>query len=235
MLNLNQATLNKIIDYVPGSAVIALGSGEGTVQIINALSEIKNSIDGIITSTKWTKQRVRELGLISLEPNDTNEIDLYIDTALEATTLCNINKGEDIELLRIKFLSKFANRFICCIDDTRLVEVLGSASIAVEVIPSARSYVSRKLTSKKMNVQWSANSISENGNHILLIKNYDVYEPMEFEKMIQSLPGVLACSIFSLDSPHKLLVSKEDEVVVYGNKLSRVVKNIFTKTTSPIH
>lgn len=225
MVTINSSALDEINRHVPSGAIIALGNGEGTIEILASLAKVKGKIDAIISSTAWNHSNIKQCGFIALDTNDVDCIDLYIDTAPMATKYCSVNKGVDKELLRSKFLAQYAEKFICCTDKQGLSEAMTTHPVSVEVLPYARSYVSRILSSRFYNVTWSPESITENGNHLLKLKNIDILEPGNFEKMIENIPGVLGCSIISRFGPDTLIVSDGEEILTFNNPVTSKVKD----------
>ena len=221
-MEINQKVLDKVIERIPKNAILALGNGKGTNHIINALDKAKGKIDSIVCSAGWTMRKIRQLGFVALDPNDTNQIDIYIDTASEVTEYCNVNKGVDLEILRHKFFAQFAKEYICCVSATSVVKIMGEFPILVETLPCARSFVSRKLTSRKLINHWTSDFETENGNPFLLIENAEVFEPQKFENSIEKIPGVLACSIVSRHAPDTIFVSRGSDVqVIQKNNSTR--------------
>jgi len=229
---LNQETIEEVINLVPPGATIALGNGPGINQIITALSKIRGAIDGVICSRAWSNARLEKNGLMTLNPNETTEIDLYIDFAPQATKSFNLNVSLDKELLQKKYFANVANQFICITEQKGLVARLGEQPVALEVLPFARSHVARYCTILNMRVHWDSEHVSEFGNPIMLLEDLEINEPAKMEMDLERITGVLACSIFSMDPPDIVIVNNEDSAQVMHNHVSRIFKSTKSKCTS---
>src|SRR6202041_3149771 len=102
-----------------------------------------------------------------LDLNFAGTLNLYIDGADEATADGALIKGGGAALTREKVVAAASTKFVCIIDDTKLVEVLGKFPLPVEVVPMARSYVARQLVKMGGQPVWRNGVVTDNGNPIL--------------------------------------------------------------------
>ena len=76
-------------------------------------------------------------------------------------------KGGGGALTREKIVSAVARKFICIADQSKLVDILGTFPLPVEVIPMARSYVAREITLLGGHPALRQDFVTDNGNVIL--------------------------------------------------------------------
>jgi len=148
--------------------------------------------------------------------NAVGDVDLYIDGADEATKHRQLIKGGGGALTREKILAGASRRFVCIIDDSKQVGMLGSFPLPIEVIPMAQSFVARKLAGMRGQPVWRENFVTDNGNHILDIHNLQITNPMEMETRINQIPGVVTVGIFAHRPADVLIVADDDGVRTLG-------------------
>jgi len=203
----NRQAQNELLDRIPSRAIIAIGSGAGMHHVFRSLAKLKGSIAGIISTSTWPEYRILQLGLIPIDSNETKKIDLFVDSAPEISKSFNLNKGKDPELSRGKYFAHCASEFISFGNQETCVEYLGNKPIAIEVLPFARSHVINYFENANIEVQWNSEYCTENGNPLLLVQNGNVPEPKMLEETLESIPGVVACSIYANTIPDTLIVS----------------------------
>lgn len=142
---MKQAAAHAALSYIKNDAVVGVGSGTTSHYFIQALATIKNKIEVTVASSQDSATRLKALGIPVAELNSVNQIDVYVDGADEANLLRQLIKGGGGALTREKILAAAAKKFVCIIDETKLVKVLGKFPVAVEVIPMARSYIAREI------------------------------------------------------------------------------------------
>ncbi|MGD1977635.1 MAG: ribose-5-phosphate isomerase RpiA, partial [Gammaproteobacteria bacterium] len=159
-------------EFVTGG-VIGVGTGSTVNHFIDALAEVRGRIDGAVSSSEASTERLRNIGIPVLELNDVGPLDLYVDGADEANRHLQLVKGGGGALTREKIVAAASERFVCIIDDSKLVEVLGKFPVPVEVIPMARSHVARRLVALGGQPVWRADFVTDNGNDILDVSGLD--------------------------------------------------------------
>jgi ribose 5-phosphate isomerase A len=150
---------------------------------------------------------LRAAGIPELELNFAGDLPLYIDGADEATRNGTLIKGGGAALTREKVLAAASNRFICIIDDSKLVKVLGTFPLPVEVIPMARSYVARRLVMLGGQPVWREGVVTDNGNAILDVHNLDLEDPGAFETAVNQISGVVTVGLFAHRRADLLIVA----------------------------
>ncbi len=200
------------LSYVEADMVLGIGSGSTVGAFIAALKSSKTRLSGAVSSSKGTSQALHAAGIAELDLNSTGDLELYIDGADEATADGMLIKGGGAALTREKVLAAASARFICIIDDTKLVPVLGAFPLPVEVIPMARSYVARQLVKLGGQPVWRDGVITDNGNLILDVHNLRLSDPLAFESAVNQIAGVVTVGLFARRRADLLLVAGDDGV-----------------------
>ncbi|MES9858605.1 MAG: ribose-5-phosphate isomerase RpiA [Sedimenticola sp.] len=201
---LKQMAAEAAIDYVKGG-IIGVGTGSTVNHFIDALATIKHKIDGAVSSSEVSSKRMRSHGINVLDLNAAGELELYVDGADESTQNLHLIKGGGGALTREKIVAGASKKFICIADDAKLVDILGTFPLPVEVIPMARSHVARQLVKMGGTPVWRENFTSDNGNVILDVHNLRIMEPAKMEQEINNVAGVVTTGIFAL-RPADLLI-----------------------------
>jgi ribose 5-phosphate isomerase A len=186
--------------------------GIGTGSTVNELIELLGRegwaprLRGAVSSSEGSSARLRALGIPLLDLNELGELPLYLDGADEATRRRELIKGGGAALTREKIVAAAAARFLCLIDDGKLVDTLGAFPLPVEVIPMARSYVARRLAALGGRAIWRAGVVTDNGNHILDVHGLLIAEPMALEAEVNLITGVVTVGLFAARPADQLLV-----------------------------
>jgi ribose 5-phosphate isomerase A len=180
------------LDYVESGTVIGVGTGSTVNHFIDALAGIKGKIDGAVASSVATAERLKQHGIVVLELNETGDLPLYVDGADEATRHLHLIKGGGGALTREKIVAQASKRFVCIIDETKLVDVLGAFPLPLEVIPMARSLVGREIVTALRH-----GFTTDNGNIILDVRNLKILNPVEIEERLNQIPGVVTNGLFA--------------------------------------
>lgn len=198
--------------YVDESEVIGIGTGSTVNEFIDLLAERRMAGRGAVSSSEATSERLKRARIPVHELNDIGTLSLYVDGADEATRHRQLIKGGGGALTREKVIAAASRRFVCIVDSTKLVDVLGTFPLPVEVIPMARSFVARELVKLGGQPIWRANAVTDNGNAILDVRNLDILSPGELEDTIKRIPGVVTVGLFAHRPADVLLVSGESGV-----------------------
>lgn len=204
------------LDYIQDGMVLGVGTGSTVNHLIDLLPSVKNKLEAIVSSSADTKSRLEENGFEVTTLNKVGDVDLYIDGADEATKHLHLIKGGGGALTREKVLAAAARKFVCIIDDSKLVGMLGAFPLPIEVIPMAQAFVARQLVKMRGQPIWRENFVTENGNHILDIHNLSITNPLEMETRLNQLPGVLTVGIFSHRPADALLIAGNQGVRTMG-------------------
>jgi ribose 5-phosphate isomerase A len=198
--------------YVESGMVLGVGTGSTVTQLIEALKDRKIQLSGAVSSSRQTSESLRAAGIPELDLNSAGPLTLYIDGADEATADGILIKGGGAALTREKVVAAASARFICIIDDTKLVDVLGKFPLPVEVIPMARSYVARQLVKMGGQPVWRDGVVTDNGNVILDVHNLRLNDPVAFESALNQVAGVVTVGLFALRRADVLIVAGDDRV-----------------------
>ncbi len=185
------------IEYLPTGGVIGVGTGSTVNHINDALAEVKGRIDGAVSSSDASTERMKRHGIEVLDLNATGGLEVYVDGADESNRQLHLIKGGGGALTREKIVAAASKQFICIADESKLVDVLGEFPLPVEVIPMARSYVARELTALGGNPVWRENFVTDNGNLILDVHGLEIMQPMKLETQINQIAGVVTVGIFA--------------------------------------
>lgn len=195
------------IGYVPGDAVIGVGTGSTANFFIDELVRIRHRIRGAVASSEATAARLKQAGIAVLDLNGVDELPVYIDGADEITRHLMMIKGGGGAMTREKIAAAVARRFICIADDRKLVDVLGAFPVAVEVIAMARSYVARELVRLGGRPALRQGFISDNGHPLLDVSGFDMVNPVELETRINQIAGVVDNGVFARRPADVLLLA----------------------------
>lgn len=194
------------LEYVEAGMVVGIGTGSTANHFIDALATVKNKVDGAVASSEASTARLRQHGIRVLNLNETGDLPLYVDGADEANEHLYLIKGGGGALTREKIVAAASRTFICVADESKLVGVLGTFPLPVEVIPMARAYVSRQLTRLGGQPIWRQNVQTDNGNEIVDVRNLRITDPPKLETLINNIAGVVTNGIFALRPADVLLL-----------------------------
>lgn len=200
------------LDYIETGVVLGVGTGSTVNCLIDFLPSLGKRIETIVSSSAATTRKLEELGFEVSTLNDAGDIDIYIDGADEATKHRQLIKGGGGALTREKVLAGAARKFVCIIDDSKLVGMLGEFPLPIEVLPMAQAFVARKLVKMRGQPIWREGFVTDNGNHILDVHNLKITNPPELETRINQIPGVVSVGIFAKRAADVLLISSEQGV-----------------------
>ena len=198
--------------YVEPGMVLGVGTGSTVAQLIEALKDRKIQLEGAVSSSRQTSQALKAARIPELDLNSAGDLALYIDGADEATADGALIKGGGAALTREKVVAAASAKFVCIVDDTKLVEVLGKFPLPVEVIPMARSYVARQLVKMGGQPVWRDGVVTDNGNVILDVHNLRLNDPMAFESAVNQIAGVVTVGLFARRRADILIVAGNDAV-----------------------
>ena len=201
---MNQLEMKKLaaqaaLQYVKADTIVGVGSGSTVNCFIEALGTIKDKIQGAVAASKASEELLRKQGIEVFNANDVSSLDIYVDGADEINPQKMMIKGGGAALTREKIVAALAKKFICIVDASKQVDVLGSTfPLPVEVIPMARSQVGRKLVSLGGAPEYREGVVTDNGNVILDVHNFAILSPVEMEKELNNVAGVVTNGIFAL-------------------------------------
>ena len=185
------------LDYVSDGAVIGVGTGSTVNFFIDALIPCRNRVRAAVSSSNASTQRLIAAGMTVLDLNDVDDLGVYVDGADEATRSLHLIKGGGAALTREKIVAAAAARFVCIADESKVVDRLGTFPLPVEVIPMARSLVTRRLATYGGRAVWRQGVVTDNGNHILDVHGLTIEDPPALESELNQIAGVVTVGLFA--------------------------------------
>jgi ribose 5-phosphate isomerase A len=204
---LKQQVAEAALNYVEDNMIVGVGTGSTVNFFIDALAGIKHRIDGAVASSVVTEERLRKNHIPVLNLNSAGSLSLYVDGADEATKNLHLIKGGGGALTREKIVAAASKKFVCIIDSSKEVDVLGKFPLPVEVIPMAQSYVAREMVKLGGQPVLRAGFTTDNGNLILDVHNLSIMEPVALEQTINNVTGVVTNGLFAIRGADILLIA----------------------------
>ena len=201
------------LSYLKEGMSLGVGTGSTVDFFIDALPAHSHYLAEIVSSSEASTKKLKNLKIEVTDLNRVSDVDVYVDGADEATKHLNLVKGGGGALTREKILAGASRRFICIVDDTKIVDVLGKFPIPVEVIPMAQSYVARQIVKAGGQPILREKFVSDNGNQILDIHNLTVTDPVKLEIELNQIPGVVTVGIFARRKADILLIGEKNGVI----------------------
>jgi len=199
------------LSYLNDGIVLGVGTGSTVNHFIDALPAERHRLDAVVSSSVQSTERLRGLGIEVSELSAVPVIDLYVDGADEATKHRHLLKGGGGALTGEKILAAAARRFVCIIDETKLVGHLGRFPLPVEVIPMARSFVSKQMIRAGGQPVWREDFVTDHGNQIIDVYDLNIVNPVEMEQRFNQIPGVVTVGLFAGRPADVLLVASARE------------------------
>jgi len=205
-----QAAARSAIELVKPDSVLGVGSGSTVKVFIEELAKAGVRLEGAVASSDATAALLKKHGFEVLDLNMTGSLDLYIDGADESNHNLQLIKGGGGALTREKIIAAASAQFVCIVDDSKVVDVLGEFPLPVEVIPMARSYVAREIVTLGADPEFREAPRTDNGNQILDCVGMHIDNPEEIESIINNISGVVTVGLFAARPADKLLVGYAD-------------------------
>ena len=213
---MNQLEMKKIaaqaaLQFVKPEMIVGVGSGSTVNCFIEALGSMKDEIKGAVAASKNSEELLKKQGIEVFSANDVAGLDIYVDGADEINPQKMMIKGGGAALTREKIVAALAKNFICIVDSSKQVDVLGSTfPLPIEVIPMARSQVARKLVALGGAPEYREGVVTDNGNIILDVHNFEILNPVEMEKKLNNIAGVVTNGVFALRPADTVIVGTPD-------------------------
>ena len=203
------------LQYIPEGAQLGVGTGSTVNYFIDALPDIRSKISAVVSSSEASTERLEKHGFEVSQLSETGDLDLYVDGADEANKHFHLIKGGGGALTREKVIAAASREFICIIDDSKMVGMLGKFPLPVEVVPMARSYVARQFVKLRGGQPvFRQDFLTDNGNEILDIYNLTITNPPEMEDRFSRIAGVLTVGIFGHRGADVILMADDQKVHV---------------------
>ena len=207
-----QLSASAALDYIQMGDVVGVGTGSTVNCFIDALALIKSKVDGAVASSEAPADRLRTHRIPVLDLGQVGTLPVYVDGADEATRHLHLIKGGGGALTREKVVAQASEKFVCIADQNKLVDRLGAFPLPVEVIPMAQSMVARKMVSFGGQPVLRTGFITDNGNIILDIRNLDIENPVDMERRMNQIPGVVTVGLFALRGADVLLLGTDSGI-----------------------
>ena len=185
------------LEYVVTDSIVGVGTGSTVNHFIDLLAGIKHKIEGAVSSSEASTERMKQHGIMVYDLNEVIDIPVYVDGADESDHYLNLIKGGGGALTREKIIAGASDKFVCIADESKLVDVMGKFPLPVEVIPMARSYIARDLVNLGGRPVWRENFITDIGNFILDVHDLEIMQPVKLENEINKMAGVVTVGIFA--------------------------------------
>ncbi|MGJ8663174.1 MAG: ribose-5-phosphate isomerase RpiA [Marinicella sp.] len=205
-----EAALTYINDY---DMVIGIGTGSTVNHLIDLLPQVKNRIEAVVSSSEASTKLLEAHGFTVKELNQTGDLSLYIDGADECDAHNRLIKGGGGALTREKIIAAASKQFICIVDDSKCVDLLGKFPLPIEVLPMARSFVARQMVKLGGQPIYREGFVTDNGNQIIDIHNLKILDPVELELNINQIPGVVTNGLFAGRKADVSLVAQSDGTI----------------------
>ena len=220
-MNQNQEKQNAALaalDYIQYECILGVGSGSTVMSLIQNLKKVKHNIKALVSSSADTTDRLKHAGFVVDELSNVGSPDLYIDGADEVTRNFYMTKGGGGALTREKILTAASRKIICIVDSSKIVDVLGKYPLPIEVIPMAKSYISREIIRLGGQPELRHNFVTDNGNFILDVHNLTIVDPPQLEKQINNIAGVVTNGIFAIKPADVVLIGQSNGVLTLENR-----------------
>ena len=213
MSDMKQRAAEKAIEYVEDGMIVGVGTGSTVAYFIDALAAWKDRIAGTVSSSEQSTARLRSHGIEVIDLNAAGPLSLYVDGADECDPHKRLIKGGGAALTREKIIAEASERFVCIVDPSKRVDVLGRFPLPVEVIPMARSLVAREILRLTGGQPvWRDGVVTDNGNLILDVSGLDIVDPAGLESEINQWPGVVTVGLFARKGADVALVASPEGV-----------------------
>lgn len=196
--------------YVEDGAVVGVGTGSTVAYFIDALAGMKDRINGAVSSSEQSTAQLKKHGIEVLDLNSTGPLSIYIDGADECDPHKRLIKGGGAALTREKIVAAAAQKFVCIIDSSKRVDVLGRFPLPIEVIPMARSLVSREIVKLGGQPVWRDGVTTDNGNWIIDVYGWRIADPVALEQQLNQLAGVVTVGLFAQRPADVVLVGDRE-------------------------
>ena len=200
------------VKYVVDDAYLGVGSGSTANFFIDELAKARRRIKGAVASSVKTAERLKANGIRVVELTEVDELPVYIDGADEATEHGAMIKGGGGALTREKIVAAVARKFVCIVDQSKVVGVLGNFPLPIEVIPMSRSHVARQMVKLGGSPQLREHFVTDNGNLILDVEDLRILNPADLEAKIDGIAGVVTNGIFARRGADVILVGSDQGV-----------------------
>tara|TARA_A100000164_G_C21712637_1_gene678980 strand:+ start:118 stop:771 length:654 start_codon:yes stop_codon:yes gene_type:complete len=200
------------LEYIENGQIIGIGSGSTVNCLIEQLDKVKSKIDAVVSSSEATTKLVKSKNIRVIDLKESGRIPLYIDGADESNQHKQLIKGGGGALTREKIVAHASDKFVCMIDDSKLVDTLGSFPLPIEVIGMSQSLVSLEMIKLGGRPVLRENYLTDNNNIIVDTHSLQIQQPIKLEQEINNIPGVVTTGLFAMRGADILLVSNGSNI-----------------------
>ena len=187
----------RAMTFVEENTVIGVGTGTTVAYFIQALGRKRGLIEAAVSSSEQSTSRLKEQGIRVVDLNTVGGLSLYVDGADECDGRKCLIKGGGAALTREKIIAAASKTFVCMVDESKRVDVLGKFPLPIEVIPMARGYVAREIVKRGGNPIWRDGVTTDNGNIILDVHGLRITDPLAMEADLNQITGVVCVGLFA--------------------------------------
>ena len=200
------------LEFIEPGVVLGVGTGSTVNELIDLLPTVADRIDKVVSSSRESTTLLEQKGFEVSTLNEVGDVDIYIDGADEATKRLHLIKGGGGALTREKVIASAARRFVCIVDETKLVGMLGEFPLPLEVLPMAQAFVARQLVKQRAQPIWREGFVTDNGNHILDVHDMHIGNPLEMETRLNQIPGIITVGLFAHRPADILLIADDSGI-----------------------
>lgn len=216
MHHLKAKAAQAVLPYLEHHRIIGVGTGSTVQYFIEQLAQIKHQIQGCVASSRATEQALIAQGMTIIDLNDVDQLSIYVDSADEVNYACEMIKGGGGALTGEKIVACAAKKFICIVDETKVVNTLGCFPVAVEVIPAAQRQVTAELIKLGGKPVYRQGVLTDHNNFILDVYHLDITTPRRLEKTIKSITGVIDSGLFACRKADLVIVAKKHTIDIFS-------------------
>ncbi|MBL8263422.1 MAG: ribose-5-phosphate isomerase RpiA [Xanthomonadaceae bacterium] len=215
MSEMKRLAAEKALEYVEDGMIVGVGTGSTVAYFIDGLARIKDRIKATVSSSEQSTERLRAHGIEVQDLNATGPLSLYVDGADECDGHRRLIKGGGAALTREKIIAEASKTFVCIVDPSKQVGILGRFPLPVEVIPMARSLVAREIVRITGGQPvWRDGVVTDNGNWILDVHGLAITDPVGMERDLNQIPGVVSVGLFARRPADVVIVGGEPPIVL---------------------
>jgi ribose 5-phosphate isomerase A len=207
-----KAALDYIAPRLDNASIVGIGTGSTTDHFIDLLAGIKHTFDATVASSEASAERLRSHGIAVLDLNAVARVGFYVDGADEVNAARQMIKGGGGALTREKIVAASADEFVCIVDASKRVDVLGGYPLPVEVIPMARGLAARALRDLGGQPEWREGLVTDNGNLILDVHGLRITDPVALEREINNIVGVVCNGIFAAQAADVVFLAGDGSI-----------------------
>lgn len=211
---MKKAAAYEALKFIKPGSIVGVGTGSTVNYFIEALGTMRDQIEGAVSSSEASTERLKALGIEVFDLNSVPALDVYVDGADEINEDKAMIKGGGAALTREKIVAAVAKEFVCIVDNTKNVKFLGEFPLPVEVIPMARSYVAREIVKLGGDPVYREGVVTDNGNVILDVYNMQIAQPRKLEEQLNAIVGVVTNGLFAHRGADKVVIGSPEGVSI---------------------